>query len=101
MELRRKPVCSRKVIENQELVVEKDKWKVYSENRNRKKREERRKNRVKREKLKKIQQDKNSLEQTRNSRRTRFAQHCQWNCWKQYKCIGEIVAVWKIRYQIH
>ena len=54
MELRRKPVCSRKVIENQELVVEKDKWKVYSENRNRKKREERRKNRVKREKLKKI-----------------------------------------------
>ena len=49
MELRQKPVCTRKVIENQELIVEQEKWKVYSENRNRTKREARRKNRLERE----------------------------------------------------
>ena len=49
MELRKKTVCTRKVIENQELIVEQEKLKVYSENRNRTKREARRKNRLERE----------------------------------------------------
>ena len=54
MELRQKPVCTRKVIENQELIVEQEKLKVYRENCNRKRREARRKKRLEREKLKEI-----------------------------------------------